>query len=202
MPAAPPPPDLSPTSPPSPTSDQGRTVDPALTVDELAGIQRLTLALVGLALRSLDAVKGDVTLPQLRLLLVLGDAGVAPSSRVAAALGISPSAVSHAADRLAAAGHLRRVDDPANRRIVALELTGSGRALVDSVLAWRRAELSQILDRLDPAERSTVLTGVLRLADALTAEPTPQPAPAGDRTGPGTTTPAKETTPARERSGR
>lgn len=195
-----PPPDPSPTSLLPPTPDPAIATDPALTADELASIQRLILGLVGLALRSLDALKGDVTLPQLRLLLVLGDAGRAPSSRVAAALGISPSAVSHAADRLQTAGHLRRVDDPGNRRIVALELTDSGRALVDSVLAWRRAELTQVLGRLDPAERGTVLTGVIRLADALTAEPIPHPAPPA---APASANPEHDSaTPAKERSGR
>lgn len=148
------------------------------TDEELAAFQRLTLGLVGMALRSLDAVRGAVSLPQLRLLLVVSEAGRPPSSHVADALAISRSAVTHAADKLHAAGYLRRVDDPANRRIVALELTASGRALVDSVLAWRRAELTRVVGQLGAGERRAILGGVTRFAEALAGPADQQAQPA------------------------
>lgn len=140
----------------------------APTAEELATYQRLTLGLVGMALRSLDSVRGEVTLPQLRMLLIVGEAGRSPSARIAEALALSPSAVSHAADKLQAAGYLARVDDPSNRRIVALEITDAGRTLVDSVLAWRRVELTTVLGRLEPGERGAVVSGLNRFAEAMT----------------------------------
>lgn len=138
------------------------------TGDELATFQRLTLGLVGVALRSLDAIRGELSLHQLRLLLIVAERGRPRCSEVADALAVSASAVTHAADRLVDAGYLERVADPANRRVVELGLTGAGDDLVDSVLAWRRAELGRVLGRLDPGERTEVLHGLSRFTTALT----------------------------------
>jgi DNA-binding MarR family transcriptional regulator len=140
------------------TPDHGLV--PELTPEAAEVLQAVTRLLVGVALRSLDALDAAVTLPQYRLLAVLADLGSAPSGQVARALDLDRSTITRLADRLVAAGHVSRGSDPRHRGVVILELTGSGRDLVARVDAWRRQELAQIMGRLTPTDRVAV-TGAL-----------------------------------------
>jgi DNA-binding MarR family transcriptional regulator len=144
---------------------------PEPTPDELSReaaevLQAATRLLVGVALRSLDALGAAVTLPQFRLLAVLADLGPAPSGQAARTLGLDRSTITRLADRLVAAGHVSRGSDPRHRGVVILELTGSGRDLVAKVDAWRHQEMAQIMGRLAPADRAVVLGALSQLAQA------------------------------------
>jgi DNA-binding MarR family transcriptional regulator len=77
------------------------------------------------------------------------------------------SSVTRLADRLHASGHLVRGADPGNRSVVTLELTASGRRVVEQVTAHRRRELANVLDRLDPAERQACAAVLRRLHEML-----------------------------------
>jgi len=129
-------------------------------------LQAATRVLAGVALRSLDVLDGAVSLPQFRVLAVLADLGRSRSVQVADALGLDASTVTRLADRLVAAGHVLRGSDPANRTVVTLELTDSGRNLVAQVVSWRRRELTRILGRLTPGARSELTASLRRLIEA------------------------------------
>jgi DNA-binding MarR family transcriptional regulator len=141
-----------------------------IVTDEIAdgveALQEATRMLAGVALRSMDVLDGEVSLPQFRVLAVLADLGQVRSVRVAAALSLEPSTVTRLVDRLVAAGHVGRSTDPSNRSAVILELTGSGRRLVADVAAWRRQELRRILLRLDPSARAALTVSVHQLVEA------------------------------------
>lgn len=137
--------------------------------DRVDALLAATRDLVGVALRSLDVLDGAVSLPQFRLLVALDELGRTPSSRVAAFLGLGPSSVTRMVDRLSEAGLVARGGDPANRSVVTLELTERGRELVGAVLARRRAELGQALDRLTPDESDTVSAALRLLHEAIGA---------------------------------
>jgi DNA-binding MarR family transcriptional regulator len=107
-----------------------------------------------------------VTLPQFRLLAVLADLGPAPSGRAARAHGLDPSTVTRLADRMVAAGHVARGTNPQHRGVVTLDLTASGRGLVEAADAWRRHELARIMARLAPPERAAVTAALGLLVDA------------------------------------
>jgi DNA-binding MarR family transcriptional regulator len=134
--------------------------------DGVEALQEATRMLAGVALRSVDVLDGAVSLPQLRVLAVLGDLGRARSVRVATALGLEPSTITRLVDRLVTAGYVTRVMDPSNRSAVILELTGTGNSLVADVNAWRRAELRRILLRLDTGDRAALTATVRRLVEA------------------------------------
>jgi DNA-binding MarR family transcriptional regulator len=119
-------------------------------------LQAATRMLAGVALRSVDVLAAAVTLPQFRLLAVIGDLEPVPSGQAARALGLDPSTVTRLADRLVAAGHVARGGDSRHRGVVTLALTASGRELVDEASAWRQRELARIMGRLAPAERAAV----------------------------------------------
>jgi DNA-binding MarR family transcriptional regulator len=153
---------------------QGVTGVTGPTDDEIEAFQTATRDLIGVALRSLDVLAGEVSLPQFRLLLTLNDLGRCPSSQVANALGLGASSVTRLADRLHASGHLARGADAHHRSVVTLELTERGRHLVDQVLTWRHHELGRILARLEPAERAATAAGLNGfhrvVGDAYTAD--------------------------------
>lgn len=71
---------------------------PELDPETAETLQAATRVLAGVALRSLDVLRGPVTLPQLRLLAVLADLGAAPSGKAAQALGLDASTVTRLTD--------------------------------------------------------------------------------------------------------
>lgn len=103
--------------------------------------------LVAISARSLAAAEDRVTLPQFRMLLVVGQ-GETKLVTLAEKLGVNPSTAMRMADRLAAAGLLKREVNPQNRRETLLRLTGIGRRIVDEVTARRKAEIAAILARM------------------------------------------------------
>ena len=129
-------------------------------------LQAATRVLAGIALRSLDGLGEEVSLPQYRVLAVLADLGRARSGQVARALGLQASTVTRLADRLVASGHVARGSDPRHRGVVTLALTRDGQDLVDRVQQWRRGELSRILASLAPADREAATRALRQLVDA------------------------------------
>jgi len=118
------------------------------------------------ALRSVEILDGAVTLPQLRMLAVLGQLGRARSAHVARALGLEASTVTRLADRMVTAGHVARGSEPGHRGVVTLELTASGQELVRQVATWREQELTRILRQLPAASRSQLTTVLGQLVKA------------------------------------
>ena len=114
-------------------------------------------ALLGVIARSVAPVLDRVTVPQFRVLVLLSTSdGPVRSGDLAAALGVHPSTFTRNADRLVAAGWVRRSENPDNRRETLIELTDAGAELVEQVTAQRRREIRSILARLEPAERDLV----------------------------------------------
>jgi DNA-binding MarR family transcriptional regulator len=143
-----------------------RTPAPPRLTRDLAVLQAATRVLTGVALRSLEALDGAVTLPQFRLLAVLADLGQARSAQVARALGLEASTVTRLADRMVAAGHVVRGSDPRHRGVVTLELTATGRELVDRVEIWRQEELTRILRQLPAGQQEQVTSAMCLLVEA------------------------------------
>jgi DNA-binding MarR family transcriptional regulator len=133
--------------------------------DEVAALERLTRALVGLTLQSMRILDREVSVPQFRLLLVLSTLGRVPCSRLAAELGVSGSSVTRLADRMEAARLVARGTDPRSRSIVTLEMTSVGIELVARVAERRHLLLAAVLDRLDSAEREAAASLARRFAE-------------------------------------
>jgi DNA-binding MarR family transcriptional regulator len=119
-------------------------------------------ALVAVAAASIAEVDDVVTVPQLRVLVMLHTRGPMNLAAVAAALAVNPSNASRTCDRLSKAGLLDRRDLPADRRNVTLTLTGAGRRLVDKVIRHRRAAIERALRKMPAPQRE-------RLAEDLSA---------------------------------
>lgn len=121
---------------------------------DVAAMEMMTRALIGIALEAVSHAEHSVTLPQFRLLLALDDLGRVPSSTLAARLRLAGSAVTRMVDRLERVGLVSRGSDPRSRRLVTVEVTPAGRRIVSTALAGRQARLATILDLMSPAGRT------------------------------------------------
>lgn len=136
-------------------------------VDAVMGAARIMVALSARAIAALDEA---VTLPQLRVLVMVASRGTLNLAAVAAGLGVHASNATRAVDRLVVAGLLARGDDPTDRRNLLLELTPAGRSLVDGVMEHRRAAVVEILERMPARARrglAEVLDAFAAAADAV-----------------------------------
>lgn len=123
------------------------------TLDE---VMRASRVISGVIAESIANTEEEVTLPQLRtLVLVAGRSGI-NASAVARALNIHASNATRLIDRLVHSGYLRRSESLADRRHVQLTLTRAGADLVDQVMEHRRRCYEQILGQMTAAERQTL----------------------------------------------
>ena len=116
--------------------------------------------------RSLTAVGEDVTLPQFRMLVVLASRGALRAGDLADLLAVHPSTATRMADRLVTAELVDRLGNPDNRREVIVQLTATGRQLVEDVTRRRRAEIAAIVARLDPHLRRSLVMALRAFAVA------------------------------------
>ncbi|MEV5508119.1 MarR family winged helix-turn-helix transcriptional regulator [Streptomyces orinoci] len=132
-------------------------------------VMAVSRLLVGLSARALAGIDENLTLPQLRTLVVLADSGPVKLVALAGMLDVNPSTAMRMVDRLEAAGLAGREVNPANRREVTVRLTERGSALVAEVLARRRAGVTALVSALAPGERAGLLPGLRALAAAADA---------------------------------
>jgi DNA-binding MarR family transcriptional regulator len=102
---------------------------------------------------------------QLRVLTIVARNRHTNINRLAEALDVVPSSASRLCDRLEATGLLRRAPDPRDRREVRLLLTQAARRLLGEWRERRRAALAEVLERMTPAARQS-LVGALEAFDA------------------------------------
>lgn len=125
--------------------------------------------LVGVIAQSVAQVEDEVTLPQLRVLVLAATRGPLSSSAVAQALGVHASNASRTVDRLVAAGLLARRESAGDRRYVELTLTPQGRRVVRTVMTSRRRAVERVLTSM-PVTRRRALAPVLRAFAAAAGE--------------------------------
>ena len=123
-------------------------------------------ALLAVSARSLAAVDEDVTLPQYRALVVLGQHGPRRPVDLAAALAVTPPTATRMCDRLVMKSLVVRDRSDHDRRAVTVSLSEAGQELVREVTARRRAELHVLLDRMPRERRAAVVDGLRAFAEA------------------------------------
>lgn len=121
---------------------------------------------VAISARALADVAPQLTLVQLRSLVVLDGEGPVKLAALAGALGVNPSTAMRMVDRLEAAGLVDRRLNPGNRREVLLSLTAPGRDLVARVMSRRHEEIAGLVLRLPAAERAGLVHALRALVDA------------------------------------
>jgi DNA-binding MarR family transcriptional regulator len=123
-------------------------------------------ALVGVAARSVAEISDDVSLVQVRVLVLLHNQRHQTMGGLADALGVNRSTATRVCERLEAKHLVRRRVDPDDRRSVHAELTRKGAKLVQQMINRRRAELESVLAQMTPTARDQLVAGLRAFADA------------------------------------
>lgn len=124
-----------------------------ISAKQVDAVMLAARVLVAITAQSVAALAEQVTLPQLRVLVMVVSGGPLNLNAVARGLGVHPSNATRACDRLVAAGLLRRSEDAADRRNLVLELTADGHQLVQMVTRHRRGAIEDILGRMSDRRR-------------------------------------------------
>ncbi|QNI09243.1 MarR family transcriptional regulator [Mycobacterium kubicae] len=122
--------------------------------------------MVGIAAASIAEVDDTVTVPQLRVLVMVDTRGPLNLAGVAAGLGVNPSNASRICDRLIKAGLLNRQEAADDRRNITLTLSAAGRQLVDKVIEHRRTAIIRVLGDMEREDREALKTALDRFATA------------------------------------
>jgi DNA-binding MarR family transcriptional regulator len=146
--------------------EDGADAELAVGTGEVDALMDTAQLMVAISAQSLASVQHEVTLPQLRVLVILASGGPQGLGAVAGTLGVNPSNATRACDRLIEAGLLRRSEDPRDRRHIRVHLTPAGSELVDKVMRHRRRRIAQLLRRLSPAERDALSAALRPLTTA------------------------------------
>ena len=135
---------------------KGFKLQPALG-EEVSGIH-LWLILIK-AFHSLDACSsqrlrasglGD---SDFRILELLLHKGPMPVNAIGPRVFLTQGSVSIALDRLNGRGLVSRTDDPKDRRIRVIDLTRTGRTLIERVFSAHAIDMEQLASILTPSER-------------------------------------------------
>jgi DNA-binding MarR family transcriptional regulator len=156
-------------APPSgPADEQGQARE-----DDAAAVLAGTQVIGSLIAESISQVEREVTMPQLRVLMLAATQAPVNLLTVAADLGVHPSNATRTCDRLVRAGLLDRRTSTRDRRHLAMSLTPAGRRLVDRVLGYRRRHVERLLETMSAEDRAALVRSLAALARAAEADTGP-----------------------------
>jgi DNA-binding MarR family transcriptional regulator len=123
------------------------------------GLEAIVYGAVAVTARAIALNGAELTFPQWRVLVIVGETtGGASVSQVAARLGSELSPTSRVVRRLAGRGLVLTTKSVADRRVTHIQLTAQGRELRDAVLRGRRALLEDVLAEVgDIVERDVAV---------------------------------------------
>lgn len=129
----------------------------------LLALQRATHA----TLQVLAAELADLALTasEINVLAILADGPGHTVSEICDAAGSRPSTITSVLDRLERRGHISRGVRPADRRVVVIELTSSGRQAADTIRRTLASVEARALDGLSPEAVAGFRTVLRALAE-------------------------------------
>jgi DNA-binding MarR family transcriptional regulator len=137
------------------------------TDDDMAdALMTVSRALVGIAVRSVNAAPIEVTLVQHRLLVLLATGGDQTVGALADQLAVNASNASRLCDRLQRLGLVTRDRSSRDGRAVDVSLTTSGHHLLETVRAHRRQEIQQVLSRMPRTDVDLTISALTAFGEA------------------------------------
>lgn len=133
----------------------GSSTPGGLDPSEVEAVVQGSRAFGALIAESLAQIAPTVTMPQWRILVL---ASIAPQNvtGVAADLGVHPSNVTRACDRLVRAGLLNREQLAQDRRQVELTLSARGEKLMTRVFEHRRHAVGRVMAGMSARKRTSL----------------------------------------------
>ena len=133
---------------------------------EVDAVLAATRALVAISAQSVAKIETLVTRPKLRVLAIIASRGPQNLNFIAHALGVDLFTATRTCNKLVEAGLLHRSNDPTDRRELVLQLTESGRQLIQTMHEHRRAAVATILAKIGIEQRHSLVPHLLTFADA------------------------------------
>lgn len=131
-------------------------------------VERLSTALYRLLVAGAECwARADLTMPQLKVLLILGERGSARVSWLAEQMAVSPPNITGILDRLERRGWITRTADRADRRVVRVVLSDAGREVIRAFCTASAERSAPYLHGLAAAARRDLLHALNTLAAAL-----------------------------------
>ena len=131
----------------------------------VAALQRFQAAM---ATQSMELwLQIDLTMPQFTALHVIWRLERVSSRQLADELGVTPASVVKVCDRLVARGYVERVRDTSDRRVWWFQLTTSGEALFERLVAVNRERMQPAVQGLSASDRESLTRILNALADAV-----------------------------------
>ncbi|MBA2464234.1 MAG: MarR family transcriptional regulator [Nocardioidaceae bacterium] len=138
-------------------ADREDVVDAFITVSR---------ALVGIAVRTINAAPVEVTLTQHRLLVLLATRGDQTVKALAEQLEVNASNASRLCDRLQRLGMLARDRSSSDGREVVVSLSADGRKLLETVRTHRRDDVQRVLSQMSRTDLDTMMGALTAFGDA------------------------------------
>ncbi len=137
--------------------------------DEILISLRRIMRAIDLHSKRLERQAG-LTVPQLLILHAISRAGRLPVSAIAREVSLSQGTVTSVLDRLEHRGLILRSRDSADRRVVSISLTGTGRHAVEEAPGLLQQEFVDRYDTLPDWEQKMLAASVQRIAALMDAD--------------------------------
>jgi len=135
-------------------------------IDAIAALFREALQLQAAAAPE-PYLKLDITLPQLKTVMVLFAKGSMPTSSLARSTGVSAAVATGIVDRLEAQALVCRQAHTTDRRVTLVALTPGGEQLVEEIRAAGVRRLTALLKVLSDEQLRDLRSGYAALVEAL-----------------------------------
>ncbi len=112
----------------------------------------------------------NLTIAQLKSLFFIDFEGSTNFRKLAAALRVTPPDVTRIVDRLVEQGMVSRRENPEDRRMLLLQTTEKGKALLGRLRENRMTHMHHILAQLETEELAALTQGLAALARAIQQE--------------------------------
>ena len=120
--------------------------------------------------RSDPLFASQLTMPQLKILLLLHRLGDTSGRELAGLLGVSLATMSGMVDRLVAHDLVTRTEDPHDRRVRRITLSDTGAGLIGDIITAGTEKHARLLKRLTDAELRTVAEAMQAMVRAAGEE--------------------------------
>ncbi len=121
-----------------------------------------------------DWANVDLTMAQLKALVVLVDEGQCSIGQMAEALDVSLPNASHLVDKLVRTGFAQRTEDTSDRRRTLASATQQGVDIVRSMRQGGHDQVRSVLREIDRADLDALVQGLEAVVRALETDPDPR----------------------------
>jgi DNA-binding MarR family transcriptional regulator len=111
-------------------------------------------------------LKLDLTMPQLKVVLLLYMTGSVRMSDIASALGVSLATATGVIDRLVERDIVQRESQPEDRRVVLCHLSEKGQRIIGGLWQLSRDNLKELLGTIEPAKLELVTEALEAISQA------------------------------------